>query len=43
MPVPYLAWDDPQFEQKAVDIIGPYTNPLQHAAVFCMYETETGI
>jgi transposase len=30
----YLASDDPQFEQKAADIIGLYMNPPQRAAVF---------
>jgi hypothetical protein len=30
-----MASDDPQFEQKAAQIIGLYLNPPQHAAVFC--------
>ena len=30
--------NDPQFEQKATDIIGLYMNPPQHAAVFCVDE-----
>lgn len=34
----YMASDDPQFEQKAADIIGLYLNPPQHAAVFCVDE-----
>lgn len=34
----YIASDDPQFEQKAADIIGLYMNPPQHAAVFCVDE-----
>jgi len=34
----YMARDDPQFEQKAAQIIGLYLNPPQHAAVFCMDE-----
>ena len=34
----YLASNDPQFEQKAADIIGLYLNPPQHAAVFCVDE-----
>jgi transposase len=33
-----MASDDPQFEQKATDIIGLYLNPPQHAAVFCVDE-----
>jgi transposase len=33
----YMA-SDPQFEQKATDIIGLYLNPPQHAAVFCVDE-----
>lgn len=36
----YLASDDPFFEKKAVEIIDLYTNPMQHAAVFCMYKTK---
>lgn len=34
----YMASDDPEFEQKAADIIGLYRNPPQHAAVFCVDE-----
>jgi transposase len=34
----YMASDDPDFEQKAADIIGLYMNPPQHAAVFCVDE-----
>ena len=34
----YMASDDPQFEQKAAQIIGLYLNPPQHAAVFCVDE-----
>ncbi len=34
----YMASTDPQFEQKAADIIGLYMNPPQHAAVFCVDE-----
>jgi transposase len=34
----YLASDDPDFESKAADISGPYLNPPQHAAVFCVDE-----
>ena len=34
----YMASNDPQFEQKAADIIGLYINPPQHAAVFCVDE-----
>jgi hypothetical protein len=34
----YKASDDPDFEQKATDIIGLYLNPPQHAAVFCVDE-----
>lgn len=34
----YLASDDPQFEQKAADVIGLYLQPPQHAAVFCVDE-----
>jgi DNA-binding LacI/PurR family transcriptional regulator len=31
----YMASDDPQFEEKAADIIALYTKPPKHAAVFC--------
>ena len=34
----YMASNDPQFEEKASDIIGLYMNPPQHAAVFCVDE-----
>ncbi len=34
----YMASNDPHFEEKAVDIIGLYVNPPQHAAVFCVDE-----
>ena len=34
----YLASDDPEFEQKAADVIGLYLKPPQHAAVFCLDE-----
>jgi hypothetical protein len=34
----YMASDDPQFEQKAGDIIGLYLDPPQHAAMFCVDE-----
>jgi len=34
----YMASTDPDFEQKAADIIGLYLNPPQHAAVFCVDE-----
>jgi transposase len=34
----YMASDDPQFEQKAADIIALYMDPPQHAAVFCIDE-----
>jgi hypothetical protein len=34
----YLASDDPEFENKAADIIGLYLRPPQHAAVFCVDE-----
>src|SRR5882672_7346153 len=34
----YMASDDPQFEQKAADIIGLYLHPPQHAAIFCVDE-----
>jgi transposase len=34
----YMASDDPEFEKKAVDIIGLYLDPPQHAAVFCVDE-----
>ena len=34
----YMASTDPDFEQKAADVIGLYLNPPQHAAVFCVDE-----
>lgn len=34
----YMASNDPEFEQKAADIIGLYMNPPQHGAVFCVDE-----
>jgi transposase len=34
----YMASDDPEFEEKAADIIGLYLNPPMHAAVFSMDE-----
>jgi transposase len=34
----YMLSDDPQFEQKAADILGLYLNPPQHAAVFAVDE-----
>lgn len=34
----YMASDDPDFEQKAADIIGLYLNPPTNAAVFCVDE-----
>jgi hypothetical protein len=33
-----MATNDPDFEQKAADIIGLYLNPPAHAAVFCVDE-----
>jgi hypothetical protein len=33
-----MASDDPEFEEKAVDIIGLYLKPPAHAAVFCVDE-----
>jgi transposase len=38
----YVRSTDPDFEQKAADIIGLYVAPPQHAAVFCLDE-KTGI
>src|ERR1700722_13736319 len=37
----YMASNDPDFEQKATDIIGLYLNPPAHAAVFCVDEKTT--
>ena len=34
----YMLSDDPDFEQKAADVIGLYLNPPQHAAVFSVDE-----
>jgi transposase len=34
----YMASNDPEFGQKAGDIIGLYMNPPQHAAIFCVDE-----
>src|SRR6202030_4332371 len=34
----YMASNDPEFEQKAADIIALYLKPPQHAAVFCVDE-----
>ena len=34
----YMSSNDPNFEQKAADIIGLYLNPPAHAAVFCVDE-----
>ena len=34
----YVRSTDPAFEEKAVDIIGLYLQPPQHAAVFCVDE-----
>ena len=37
----YMATNDPDFEQKAADIIGLYLNPPAHAAVFSVDEKTT--
>ena len=34
----YLSSNDPEFEEKAADIIGLYLKPPVHAAVFCVNE-----
>src|SRR5258706_4634436 len=34
----YMVSDDPEFEEKAADIIGLYLKPPVHAAVFCVDE-----
>lgn len=34
----YCASTDPDFEQKAADVIGLYLHPPQHAAIFCVDE-----
>src|SRR5215831_12149636 len=36
----YMASDDPEFEEKAADIIGLYLNPPVYAAVFCVDSEE---
>ena len=33
--------DDPEFDDKAADIIGLYLKPPMHAAVFCVDEKST--
>jgi len=35
---PYMVSDDPEFEEKAADIIGLYLKPPLNAAVFCVDE-----
>jgi hypothetical protein len=35
---PYMQSDAPDFETKAADVIGPYVNPPDHAAVFAVDE-----
>jgi transposase len=34
----YMASNDPEFEEKAADIIALYMDPPQHAAIFCVDE-----
>src|SRR4029453_878310 len=34
----YMLWDDPEFEQKAADVLGLYLNPPAHAVVFAVDE-----
>jgi len=34
----YMASNDPDFEEKAADVIGLYLDPPKHAAVFCLDE-----
>lgn len=34
----YMASDDPQFEEKAADVLGLYLHPPQHALVLCVDE-----
>src|SRR3979411_744668 len=34
----YMASDDPEFEEKAADVIGLYLDPPGHAPVFCVDE-----
>ena len=36
-----MASDDPEFEEKAADIIGLYLKPPAHAAVFCVEERHS--
>ena len=36
----YMASNDPEFEEKAADIIGLYLKPPVHAAVFCVDSEE---
>ena len=36
-----MVTDDLELEDRAVDIIGLYLHPLQHAAVFCAHERST--
>ena len=36
-----MVTDDLELEDRAVDIIGLYLHPLQHAAVFCVHEPST--
>ena len=36
-----MVTDDLELEDRAVDIIGLYLHPLQHAAVFCVHERST--
>jgi transposase len=36
----YMVSDDPEFEDKAADIIGLYLKPPVHAAVFCVDSEE---
>ena len=37
----YMASDDPEFENKAAEIIGLHLSPPQHAAVFCVDGTTS--
>jgi len=37
----YLMSNDPDFEQKAAEVIAPYVNPPQHAAVFSVDEKSS--
>lgn len=37
----YVASPDPEFEQKAADVIGLYLKPPEHAVVFCVDEKTT--